>query len=402
MKNSHVKRRIGFVAVFILLFILAPILSKEETASPGALYLLLLFLPMSAYALMRPNQRIRQKYAKYAWLYWISMVLSAAIGSYGHLDIGVVKGLMFVVFFITSTSFFITTKELCFLYKTCFIVSICLAILIVLSYVFGFPHNDSSVFMPSYSIGITGLYKNPNYLASFINIVLLAFLYLLFFRRTSLVRKVLMIGVVLLILVAFFFSGVRASFLTFMLSFTFVLLETIRRKKASRIKIVLILSVVSFVVIVYYLQDILELFEIFTRSKALLEDNVRVDSWSIALGIWRGSPVWGCGSGSWAVITKSRNAMLWLHNVFLELLLEQGIIGIFLLAMILFSGYKRTKREDRFFLIALMAVSGIPLLFQNGVNDFNFWRFVLINRVAFNYSIQSETGIIHLISGEKL
>lgn len=401
-RNSQAKRKVGVATILILLFILAPILSVEETASPGALYLIMLFAPMSAYALMNPDKKIHHRYDSYAYLFWGSIIISAVLGSYGHIGVDIVKGLMFVVFFVLSTSFVITTVELRFLFKSCLWGAVSISVLIILSFVFGYPHNDSYVFMSSYSIGITGLYKNPNYLASFINIILFILLFILFFGRNTLSRRFLIIGVLLLFLVSFFFSGVRASVLTVLLSTMFVLFTTFNKKKRRFIRVALILGIIVLVLVGCYFQDIVDLYDQFSRSKDLLEDSERTDSWYVALKCWEESPIWGCGSGSWAVITKSRNTMLWLHNVFLELLLEQGLIGAFLLLMILFSGYKRTKREDRIFLIALMAVSGVPLFFQNGVNDFNFWRFVLINRVAFNYSIQSEDGIYNLITGKYL
>ena len=85
--------------------------------------------------------------------------------------------------------------------------------------------------------------------------------------------------------------------------------------------------------------------------------------------------------------------MEWLHNVFLELLLDQGIIGILLFIRIIFTGFMKTNSGDRTFLLLFLLFSSLPMFFQNGLYEVHFWRYIIINRLLMNYSESYEGGI---------
>jgi O-antigen ligase len=251
--------------------------------------------------------------------------------------------------------------------------------------------------MGRYSVGITGVYKNPNYLVSFLNIVLLIILYVLFLKKTKLLFTLLLVLVTILFVNAFYLSGARAAFLTMAFSILFVLLELVKTKRTNSVATLFVIGCLVLFVITFSYQGIMNRADMFIGNRSFTEDEGRSFSWIIAMNHWKESPVWGCGSESWSSIANSSSGMIWLHNIFLELLLNQGLIGVLLLILLVFSGYNKTKKEDRLFLIALVTVSAFPLFFQNGLWEMNFWRFILINRIAFNYSRYSKKGVLAAI-----
>ena len=136
--------------------------------------------------------------------------------------------------------------------------------------------------------------------------------------------------------------------------------------------------------------------DFYLAGREMFSDEGREQTWPIALNYFYENYLIGSGIDCWHHFSHGNAGLENLHNVFLEFLLNQGIIGLLLLVFTLFSGFNRAKKEDRFFIIMLFLVTAIPLSFQNGVIAVNFWRFVIINRLALNYSIQSEDGIVSL------
>ena len=138
----------------------------------------------------------------------------------------------------------------------------------------------------------------------------------------------------------------------------------------------------------------MDLYNLFAAGREMTHDTIREDSWNFALEFIKQNPIFGSGHNSWSVIHQMRGDVdEYLHNIFLELLLDQGIIGCLLVFLIVTVGFNRTKKGDRFFLIFLLFTTAFPMLFQNGLYEINFWRFIIINRLMMNISIYYDGGI---------
>ena len=130
----------------------------------------------------------------------------------------------------------------------------------------------------------------------------------------------------------------------------------------------------------------------FLGERDAFQDVGRANAWEQAFIYIKRNPILGCGHNSWYNI-HGISYLEWLHNVFLELVLDQGIVGLLLLIGILVSGFKKTNPNDRLFLILFFVFSTIPMLFQNGLYEVHFWRYIIINRLMMNFSTSYYGGI---------
>ena len=128
-------------------------------------------------------------------------------------------------------------------------------------------------------------------------------------------------------------------------------------------------------------------------TREFMGDEGREEAWTLALKYIKENPILGCGLFSWNRIGATGDYLEWLHNIFLELVLNQGIVGLLLFLCMIFSGANYIKKSDRFFIFVFLFVTGFPMLFQNGVIAVNLWRFVLLNRIVFNYSSRNKLGL---------
>ena len=153
------------------------------------------------------------------------------------------------------------------------------------------------------------------------------------------------------------------------------------------------------VIFIIYADEINNLFNLYLGTRKMFEDVGRTDAWSHAISMLLQTPIFGCGIGAWQSL-HGNSYMEYLHNVFLEFILNQGLIGLILLLFVVFYGYSRTKKKDRFFIYMLLFATFIPMCLQNGVIAVNFWRFIIINRLIVNYSIYSEKGVDNLFTNK--
>lgn len=387
MATAH---KFSLMAFSILVFILSPILSTEETADPGVIYVLAMVVPTVVYAVAKSYIRMTS-YNLLAILLWIFAIISTIIGPYGSLNLTSIKYLFFVLYFISVSSYSYSKYEIVQISKACVIVSIGLAILIILSYLGGYEHNDSMYFMSRYSIGITGVFKNPNYLVAFMNFTLFLLLYSILYGKNEKRKLLLKLSIISLFLVSFYLTGTRASFVT---AFSVILILMVHYLLHNNHKLwVIIPAFTIFIFIIVYKDTLVDLYDLFMGSRNLTGDEGREEAWSLAIKHIKENPILGCGLFSWNNIIGNGDYLEWLHNLFLELILNQGIFGFVIFLLMLLSGVNRIKKSDRFFVMVLFFVTTFPMLFQNGVIAVHLWRYVLIHRIVINFSIRNEEGL---------
>lgn len=388
--------------VFTLLFITLPVFSTMETADPGAGSVLALVIPTLLFGITYLNLEIKS-YHFSAILMWFICSAVTLVGPFSAETnlMQIVKYFSFVVFFVIVSNYRFTDKDIVFVTRGYIIVATVVAALIVLSYLFGYQHvhsgeGGSVYYMGRYSIGITGLYKNPNYLASFICVASFIVLYKLKKAKMKFKKQALYLGLFLLFFVSCFLTGTRISLIVLFIIVIALYVVSFFTFSLRSIIIPLLVVGIGFVL---FGRQISNLFELYLGGRELLSDDAREIAWPLAMQFFYDNFLVGCGIDAWHHLSKGHavvNIMNNLHNVFLEFLLNQGIIGSVFLVYTLLYGYGKTKKTDRFFLIILFLVTAIPLCFQNGVIAVNFWRFIIIYRLALNYSIQSKEGITYL------
>lgn len=386
-KSSSLERGIS---IFTLLFIFSPILSTQPEAQPGALYVIALVIPIFIMAL-RADVIKPRIITLYACLLFAFALFSTLISDLGSLNLRMIlKYFLFIVLFISLSSFVIPPKQLRISFKLYLYLSIVLAILILLSYVFGFQHIEATHSQGRYSIGITGLYKNPNYLASFFNVAFFVICYILVTVKLNFKKKIVLFFILALFLVAGFLTGTRAALL---IEILILLIMPIVLAKSGRFYLVIPLVIIVSAVIFYYFEEINTLLSLFLGNRDAFSDEGRSEAWAVAFKYIQSHPIFGCGHNSWSTISNGSSYLEYLHNIFLELVLDQGVVGLLLAIGIIFTGYRKTNINDRTFLRLFLFVTAFPMFFQNGLYEVNFWRFIIINRLMMNVSSAYEGGI---------
>lgn len=393
MNNLFPTKWLNFFTLSVLAFIFSPILSTQETASPGALYVLGIVVPTLLY-MPFVNSTSLKGYHFAAIVMFFFLFITSISSPVFRIDT-VLKNFAFTIYFICITKFVYLGNNLRVGFRLYTLLATIIAILIILSAILGYPHIESYYYTQRYSIGITGLFKNPNYLASFINLSFYVVLFCLFYKKKNFLKSTIYITCLTLFLIAIFLTGSRAALITLISSFVAVMMSYTLNKKNGFGSILLFLTIVF---ILYFNRDTIgTLFELFVGgNRDFMTDDGRSTSWSIAFSRILESPIWGYGIDGWS--TMNYGNMFYLHNVILELIVNQGFLGFFLFLFILFYGFGRIKRDDRFFVCMFYFVTIFPILFQNGVNEVNFWRMLILNRIVANYSIYSKYGIISLIT----
>lgn len=387
---SHSSRLNWWMSILILIFIFSPILSAQPDAHPAALYvvpivLVALFIALKGWFIKSSSANF------YAALLFFFAIVSTLISDIGGLGPGLLKYFVFIVFFISISNFVIPQKQLKFIFISYLSLSVVLSILIIMSYIYGYPHiMESSGYQSRYSIGITGLFKNPNYITSFYNVSFFIICYMLATIKLSFPKRIILYAFLALFITSSFFSGTRAALVVEVLILASVPIVMAKRHNIYKL---LPLAIVIMIVIVYYWSTLMDLYDLFLGARDLIGDSGREEAWTYAIKYIKQNPIFGCGHKSWNVICKGTGCLEYLHNIFLELFLDQGLIGLLLVIGIIFTGSKRTNNNDRSFLILLLIVTAFPMFFQNGLYEVNFWRFIIINRLMMNISASYEGGI---------
>lgn len=380
-------------ALCLTIFVMSPVLSVQETASPNALYVIFLFV----YAIFSTAiTNIKRKYRVFiifVILYVGNSVISTLFSPYVDVSSNLLKSILLSACFIFMTMNVYSYMDLRLVFNLCLKLSCIIALLIILSAYFGYPHNESAVNAQRYSIGITGLYKNPNYLTSFINCFIFVYNFCIFSRTNSPRSTMICVIINCLIIFSIFLAGTRAALITYVLGILLILFYALRNVKLSRKISIFIAGIMLYALILFLGNENINLLEIFLRGRSLSDDSDRLLAWSSALDYFYQSPIWGYGSECWSKALHGPH-IEHLHNILLEILLNYGIIGFLCVLFFTFGGITKIKREDRFFIISFIIISGFPLLFQNGVNEVNLWRFILLNRLLINFSKDNEMSII--------
>lgn len=384
------------------MFLVLPLLSTQETAEPGAGSVIAIVIPTLIFGLKYFKLNFKPYHVS-AILMWVMCLFVTLIGPFSSdvRPMEFVKYLTFVIFFILVTSYKFDGNAICFIAKGYVIAAMVVSLLIILSFLGGYLHVDpdepyvESRFLGRYSVGITGLYKNPNYLASFILVAMLVVMYKIQKSTMAFKIKAIYLSIILLFGIALFLTGTRIALIVMALILTALYLSSLVRH--LNLKYIFASIIVLLSIFYIYGEDIANLIEFYLAGREMFSDPSREQSWTLAFNVFYDNFLFGCGLDSWINISHER-FLKYLHNIFLEFALNQGLIGLLLLLHIFIYGCNRAKKTDYLFLLMILLVTTIPICFQNGLNAVNFWRFIIINRLALNYSIYSDKGLVSLFN----
>ena len=278
LKKSRYKQAysVNSISLAIMLFILSPILSFQEVADPSFIYVSVIFLFAFIPILLGIHKIVFKKYHLYAVLMLFSAALSTLLFEHAELAslIELFKYSIFTLFFILVTGSDSVLEESKFrvIFVTYILLSILLSVLVILSYIYGYAHVDSTYYLGRYSIGITGLYKNPNYIESFIALGFFLMVYRLIIFKTNFIEKIILFGLSILMFSSSYLSGTRAAILVFIISLLLILINMILKYKKKLIIIIILLLIPSYTLLYKNINELQNLYTLFVGQRDFMSD----------------------------------------------------------------------------------------------------------------------------------
>lgn len=377
-----------------LLFIFSPILSFQETAAPGAAYVVVC-LAVAFFVFLADNKKKLQTTHIFALLMWCFALFSTLVNGV-PIDMHCIKYLLIIIIYIFLTISATGNLDMIRITTGYNYMSAILALLILLSFVAGIPHIESYVKASRYSIGITGLFKNPNYLVSFMLLTFYLLTFKLLYRKRP--KKILFLPILLaiLLLYAIFLTGTRAGLLCIGIILCYCLGGKVFFNFKKGIKSIIIIVLFCIILLVIFGDLIRPTIERYFQ-RDFFSDSLRISIWLAALEKYTsGSLLFGGGINTINEYLIN-TGHTYTHNIFLEMLCEQGIISFIFFFFVLLSGTSKMNKDDRFFYFGFLIILSVPLFFQNGFTEVNFWRYLLLNRLVINYSTNSQLGFVREI-----
>ena len=241
-------------------------------------------------------------------------------------------------------------------------------ILIALCFRFG-SYMDSRFWLKSALSG-----ADPNYLSGWFIIPLCYAVEFLFSEKTKLWQKAV---VVAQIVVSFYFimqtaskSGLITNAFAIALATLYTLRDTVR-KHPLRALLVVVAFIAGVALVINYMPAYL-LSRLSNRDLTL---SGRTKWWSEIMGRLLGNPlglIFGYGTSSVALYTSSGMVS---HNTFLDIFFNQGLIGLTLMLVFMFSGLREKWRSRPYVVVALISMS--VLIFTLSAFSTRFVMFML-------------------------
>ena len=190
---------------------------------------------------------------------------------------------------------------------------------------------------------------------------------------------------ILIMFISIFYTGSRAAMLSIVMSLFILAPRVLSYKNAKCLtKAAIFVLAPLFVIIVNMLLIDTPLYErMFSLSS--YTHNIRLLLWYYALEAFFLNPVLGSGiqSGSYFVdlYTGRWNAS---HNCFIDIVTSSGCIGCIFLICI-YGAMLRIKKENKIFMLSIMAAFFIPLFFVTGYESLTFWMPMILCKIISNY-----------------
>jgi O-antigen ligase len=181
-----------------------------------------------------------------------------------------------------------------------------------------------------------------------LDLVLISLLVLVALSRSP-IHLTLLIGVMPYIVYLLFLSGARGAAAGGALAFTLVLAllaVAAKSRRVLRIASVALLILVCGLATSSARDELLsrEIVERYTILEHPFETEAagadRLEYWRTAWDIFQDHPVFGIGSGGWGWVWNKQDFRDFPHNIFLEILCEQGLIGCLLFSLFFFGSIR--------------------------------------------------------------
>lgn len=318
------------------------------------------------------RSRIRKEYILYV-MFWAEAVIATLLSPYVSVSSASVTYLLFAVMVVCFANLEFSARDLKRFVDFYICFALLCAVLIILSWLADIPHTPGT-----YSVGILGITKNPNYINS---VIILGVTFLLYRLVTDTKGRIMRITIMAVLVFASLQTGTRAAILTIVLCAVFTVghqlvvtktWEKILSYVKANWKVVAVCAVAAVAVLVltvYVLPDSAK-----RRFTKLFSDNIRITMWTHNMLELLKQPILGMGLNATTSFTAGLGlAVNNIHNTILQLLCEQGLIGFAIFSAIIWRNLRRVKKQDLFLILLMCVAMYFPILFQNNLTSNTFW-----------------------------
>lgn len=280
-----------------------------------------------------------------------------------------------VVVFACVSSAYIEPKYFEVILKYYINFAFLLSVVVIIGYFIGFGVDNSG----RASINFGDFFKDQNYLSAYFMPACSIKMYEILIEKK---RSAMYIVFPISFLFAILIMGSRGSFLTaiaiafFLILRLFLFEKNLVRKISS---ILLLLFGTAIVLMLFYDSP---LFQRMTNFETYGSD-VRLRLWAAGLSGFRNNIILGCGVGSassysWSMVGNA------VHNCFIEILSDHGLIGAILILWI-FLRLLLVKTKNKHLGIVFCISLFLPLFFLSGYSNMTFWMpmFLLQNFLTY-------------------
>jgi O-antigen ligase len=162
------------------------------------------------------------------------------------------------------------------------------------------------------------------------------------------------------IMYAIFLTGTRTGFIVGMLGIFYWLFT--QRKASLKIKLIMFILFIASIGVVLTFAPKASVDRVLSAGSSIKSGdlNYRTVIWKTSIQEWKNSPIIGTGVGGlYSLLSRQHVNYAWAHNTFIHLLTENGIIGLTLYVLMIFSilyFILRAPFEEKIFLLSLLLV----------------------------------------------
>lgn len=380
-------KKISFPAYFFLLYISATIFNQSQFGA----YLSVVFLPISLYffAIVLTNSRINLRMAHLICiLFWIQACISTYFSEIVQPQRDLLTFLIFCLFYIVVTAYKFTKKDIVAMLFVYVLIAVASSLDIIWNFIQGYEYG-----WKRYSLYFFGTYKDPNYVSAFIVPAIgIMFYKLIFFSNLKMIKRVIYSIALLIMIFGSFATGSRSAYIMTLgilaAAYVYYLISAKGLKALLR-------SASFFALIIGGWNLLRSVLPHFTIERLTdfnsYSDNVRIILWKTGIQLFSSHPFWGAGLSSLTSYLYGEQ-LFDSHNVFLDIVCGQGLIGFIIFSVILFDSL-RVKKQDIVLMLILMIGLFAPLFFINGFNTATFWTPMILCQLLANFSRHSDKGL---------
>ena len=323
-------------------------------------------------------------------LYWLVIFFSTALSSVVPLEQDVFSfAILLFIFYIASSTVF-EENQIKLILSVYIISALVCSAFVVKNWVAG---DFFSAWTLRASYRFMGVYKDPNYVASYICPATF-FLFVRTITAADVRKKTVSIVGLLFFIITILCIGSRGAMVTVAVAIVYYYLMTGSISRAKKLLILAFGSLIVFQIYQIYLSVMPQ--QVFDRLSESA-DNSRLELWAAGLKGFTNNPIFGCGLGSsneYAIAYAGNHC----HNVYIDALAACGILGNVFLAYVFIKNCMQSSKNNRIFIHAGILVFFIPLIFINGFNSATFITPLMMMAILSNYCRDKNMSFKNLLS----